>query len=412
MMTETNEQLPAVLTLNNNQLGVTGEFQRTLNQIEEAINHAKNLVSVQTVDKLDEQSLETTISDLQTAQALARNVNNTRKELKRYLRNKSDQVLAQYDALLEKANFSELEKYNAEAKQLKKDLSAYRINQRWNQLKATFDANLTNYPLIHQLAPQLEDFTLFRLRHPKLVTGAKNYKIGDKQISAINHDLYDISQCLQDLKENAVGLTPEYQFSILQSFIKKPEKDYYLEIKNQALVQQKQAIEQQKALEKQRQQQLELQQMQAQLSNNLNELSKQIDVLQNKYNAETNLEQKTQLGKALSQAQQKYVYLQQQMVNNSKKEREKQAEQNKPKEKELSLNEKTLKWLGDYVSINLHKYGNLKGNPIQKTNLIYDLMHSVDNPSSQLYEFLLNNSNNEQTRDELLLSMIGQILNV
>ena len=162
MMTETNEQLPAVLTLNNNQLGVTGEFQRTLNQIEEAINHAKNLVSVQTVDKLDEQSLETTISDLQTAQALARNVNNTRKELKRYLRNRSDQVLAQYDALLEKANFSELEKYNAEAKQLKKDLSAYRINQRWNQLKATFDANLTNYPLIHQLAPQLEDFTLFR----------------------------------------------------------------------------------------------------------------------------------------------------------------------------------------------------------------------------------------------------------
>ena len=412
MMTETNEQLPAVLTLNNNQLGVTGEFQRTLNQIEEAINHAKNLVSVQTVDKLDEQSLETTISDLQTAQALARNVNNTRKELKRYLRNRSDQVLAQYDALLEKANFSELEKYNAEAKQLKKDLSAYRINQRWNQLKATFDANLANYPLIHQLAPQLEDFTLFRLRHPKLVTGAKNYKIGDKQITAINQALYDISQCLQDLKENAVGLTPEYQFSILQSFIKKPEKDYYLEIKNQALVQQKQAIEQQKALEKQRQQQLKLQQMQAQLSNNLNELSKQIDVLQNKYNAETNLEQKTQLGKALSQAQQKYVYLQQQMVNNSKKEHEKQAEQNKPKEKELSLNEKTLKWLGDYVSINLHKYGNLKGNPIQKTNLIYDLMHSVDNPSSQLYEFLLNNSNNERTRDELLLSMIGQILNV
>lgn len=409
---ETNEQLPAVLTLNNNQLGVTGEFQRTLNQIEEAIDHAKNLVSVQTVDKLDEQSLEMTISDLQTAQALARTVNNTRKELKHYLKNRSDQILAQYDALLAKANFDELEKYNAQAKQLKKDLSAYRINQRWAQLKETFNANLVNYPLIHQLAPQLESFTLFRLRHPKLVTGAKNYKIGDKQISVINHDLYNINQCLQDLKDNAVGLTPEYQFSILQSFIKKPEKDYYLEIKDEALVQQKQAIERQKALAKQRQQQLELQKMQAQLSDNLTELSKQIQNLQNRYNAETDLNEKTQLGKALSQAQQKYVQLQQQMVNNAKKEQEKQVEQNKPKEKEISLNEKTLKWLGDYVSINLHKYGNLRGNPIQKTNLIYDLMHSVDNPSSQLYEFLLNNSKDEQSRDALLLSMIGQILNV
>lgn len=409
---ETNEQLPAVLTLNNNQLGVTGEFQRTLNQIEEAIDHAKNLVSVQTVDKLDEQSLEMTISDLQTAQALARTVNNTRKELKHYLKNRSDQILAQYDALLAKANFDELEKYNAQAKQLKKDLSAYRINQRWAQLKETFNANLVNYPLIHQLAPQLESFTLFRLRHPKLVTGAKNYKIGDKQISAINHDLYNINQCLQDLKDNAVGLTPEYQFSILQSFIKKPEKDYYLEIKDEALVQQKQAIERQKALAKQRQQQLELKKMQAQLSDNLTELSKQIQNLQNRYNAETDLNEKTQLGKALSQAQQKYVQLQQQMVNNAKKEQEKQVEQNKPKEKEISLNEKTLKWLGDYVSINLHKYGNLRGNPIQKTNLIYDLMHSVDNPSSQLYEFLLNNSKDEQSRDALLLSMIGQILNV
>lgn len=409
---ETNEQLPAVLTLNNNQLGVTGEFQRTLNQIEEAIDHAKNLVSVQTVDKLDEQSLEMTISDLQTAQALARTVNNTRKELKHYLKNRSDQILAQYDALLAKANFDELEKYNAQAKQLKKDLSAYRINQRWAQLKETFNANLVNYPLIHQLAPKLESFTLFRLRHPKLVTGAKNYKIGDKQISAINHDLYNINQCLQDLKDNAVGLTPEYQFSILQSFIKKPEKDYYLEIKDEALVQQKQAIERQKALAKQRQQQLELQKMQAQLSDNLTELSKQIQNLQNRYDAETDLNEKTQLGKALSQAQQKYVQLQQQMVNNAKKEQEKQVEQNKPKEKEMSLNEKTLKWLGDYVSINLHKYGNLRGNPIQKTNLIYDLMHSVDNPSSQLYEFLLNNSKDEQSRDALLLSMIGQILNV
>ena len=409
---ETNEQLPAVLTLNNNQLGVTGEFQRTLNQIEEAIDHAKNLVSVQTVDKLDEQSLEMTISDLQTAQALARTVNNTRKELKHYLKNRSDQILAQYDALLAKANFDELEKYNAQAKQLKKDLSAYRINQRWAQLKETFNANLVNYPLIHQLAPQLESFTLFRLRHPKLVTGAKNYKIGDKQISAINHDLYNINHCLQDLKDNAVGLTPEYQFSILQSFIKKPEKDYYLEIKDEALVQQKQAIERQKALAKQRQQQLELQKMQAQLSDNLTELSKQIQNLQNRYDAETDLNEKTQLVKALSQAQQKYVQLQQQMVNNAKKEQEKQVEQNKPKEKEMSLNEKTLKWLGDYVSINLHKYGNLRGNPIQKTNLIYDLMHSVDNPSSQLYEFLLNNSKDEQSRDALLLSMIGQILNV
>ena len=407
-------QLPANLSLSQDQrqLQFSPTFQNVVKQIKETVDHAKNLASVQ-IDQVDEQSLEIAISDLKNAQTLSRNINATRRDLKKYLRDRENNILDQFDNLLKSAGYDELETYNAKAKQMKKDLSAYRINTRWEDLKPTFEANLTNYPLIHQLAPKLEDFDLFRLRHPKLVNGSKSYKIGDKQIKAINQDLYDINTCLADLKNNAVHLTPNYQNSILQSFILKPDKDYYLEIKNQALIQMQKAIEEEKRQAEIRRQQEELQRQQQLLAQNVNQLQQQLGNLQQVLNATADQNQRQQIMNQIANIQQVITQKQQEAIKQNQAEIEAKKQQEEAQKAQFNVRDASFKWLSDYVMVNLHKYGNLKNDPVQKIQLIYDLMHSVDNTSSPLFEFLKKNSDKNITKQsEILLAMIGQIVNV
>lgn len=327
----TDNKLPETISINNDTLSITPDFQTLLNKINTTVQHASNLVTVQTVDKLDENSLMATINDLSDAQKLAKVVISTRRDLKRYLKSKEDIVLKQFDDKVDQAHYKELSNLNAKAKDLKKDLSAYRINKRWKSLETIFNKNIQNYPIIHTLAPSLENFDIFRIRHPKLVTGAKSWKLGDKQIGIINQDLYDINECLTDLQTNELHLEPTYQNIILQNFVKNPTKDNYYKIKSDITIQ------------------------------------RQNDI-------------KLASAPVIS----------------------------KPKVNTLSLQDKSRKWLADYVSVN-YKYRDISNNDDTKVKLIYDLIHALDNPSSEFYNFI--NSNKDES-SKLLLNTISQIINV
>lgn len=344
-----NTELPAVLAIDqNDHLTLNQQFTNTLKQIENTVEHASKLVTVQTADlgNMDEEQLMATISDLQEAQNLSRNVNDVRRDLKRYLNNRRDDVLAQFDQILTQAKFDQLENYNAQAKQLKKDLSNYRINQRWEKLKPTFDLNLKNYPLIDQLAPDLANFETFRLRHPKLVNGSKSFTLGDKQMSVINNELYMINECLIDLRDNPTNLQPQYQNAILRVFISNPNRTDYLDLKNQYLT--RQVAEQ----------------------------------------------------KAAQQAQKAKL----------PPEKPKQAPDQSVSDNDFTLKTKQArKWLADYVGANIRKYGNLHQSAQQKMTLIWNLEHMLDNNTSVLYEFLFQEKDPEK-RSQLMLTIIKQII--
>lgn len=408
--------LPSELQIKQESLVFNSAFQNLLNTVSSAVNHAQHLASIQSVDQLDEQSLENAISDLQTAQVPAREVNKIRKELKKYLKGRSDNILAQFDAALDKAHFNELTYYDAQAKQLKKDLSAYRINQRWEKLKETFELNLQNYPLIQQLAPALTNFDLFRMRHTKLVTGAKSYHLGDKQLKVINQDLYMISNCLADLKANDTNLAPAYQNSVLQSFIKNPDEAYYYQLKNNALVAmkrdyqaylQKQALLKQQAAEKQKQDIL---------SSSIEELTKQANTLKQQISQTApNTPAYTDLQSQLSFVQQTLSQKQNDMLKVKQQEIERQKQLAQAQQKQVTLHDQGVKWLGDYVMVHMRQYGNLKNDNSQKVSLIFDLMTSLNNPSSDFYSFLQENfadKAKKDERDKIILSIISEILNV
>lgn len=395
-MTKAKIDLPSLLTINpQNKLMFTPQFNSMLDTISSTVNHARNLVTVQTVDKLNEKSLETTISDLEHAQTVARDVNAIRKQLKHYLKDQTDAVIDQFDQALDKAHFKELANYNAQAKTLKKELSAYRINQRWSQIKDTFDINLDNYPIINQLAPKLANFDLFKLRHPKLVTGAKSWRFGDKQMKIINQDLYDIDECLTDLKTNTVNLGPAYQNSILQSFINNPDKASYYELKTQMIAKQEQdRLNAEKEAELKRQRDL--------LNQQKDEANKNINNLKLQQSQTTDVNQKAKLNQAVIKNQQQLLN-----INNNLN----QLNVNQSKTVIPNQNDKVREWLGNFVMANMLKYGNVAKDNNQKVKLVYDLVHALDNPASRFNE-LLSTVNTQEEKNQLILTTLNEVINV
>lgn len=351
MNTVNNEKLPSVLSINENDiLSFNNQFNDMLSKITNTVNRASKLVDIQTIDigHVDEERLMETIDELSQAQTLTKNVTQIRTALRKYLNNRRDNILKQFDDILEKARYNELSNYDAKAKQLKKDLSSYRINQRWAKLQETFDLNIKQYPMITKIAPQLADFNMFRLRHPKLVTGAKNFKITDKQIGLINNELFMVNDCIKDLSENEVHLKSEYQLAILNAFVQQPTKETYLELKNNYLIRQQ---EEQK------------------LAN----------------------EAKKQIKEPVKQA------VPQKAADNYQNSLEKDKAE-------------ARQWITNYVSVNNRKYGNLVQSPRQKMNLIYDLEHMLDNPSSSLSELLYKQKDSE-ARSEIMLSIVKLVVN-
>lgn len=247
-----NNLLPREIKIDQN---LNVQFQPELveqcEKIKQVVDHTDRLVTITQVDDSNADQVEQAIDDLATAQKLKRNIDTIVTNTRRWLnQNVVDNIMDQITTKLNDARFNELASRDAQAKQYKKDLRALRKTQYWKQIEPTFNANLANYPLIKQLAPQLTDFSLFKLRHPKMVSGAKNWHFGDKQMAELNQDLYDINECLTDLNVNQMQLPDMYRIQVLNSFIANPTKVKYLELKNGALSQY-QMDEKQKELAKQ-----------------------------------------------------------------------------------------------------------------------------------------------------------------
>lgn len=206
------------------QLIQTDTFKRIVNEINALIPEAKEAASVDVKD-LDEKQMTELSHKFATTQKYVKSINDSRKMVKNYFNWNRDYYLAAIDQLLDQAGFNEIDKYYKINKQQKQDRIAWRINQRWDQLKVTFDKNLEIYPLIKQLAPQLADFNHYRLTHEKMVSGAKTKKVNDEMRSEINNELNQWNSNLQTIQDNHEKLEPKYQQRLLSLFIENPTSD-------------------------------------------------------------------------------------------------------------------------------------------------------------------------------------------
>lgn len=350
MESEHKDLLPKeVILTTGDQLQFSPQFEDSCQQIANAVDKIDKLVTLNNIDDTDETQLEHAIKDAAQAQKIKRNADNTRRQLKRYLDSRVTAILNVFDDHLKQYKFDRLQESDAQIKQWKKDLSASRINHHWDEVKETFEANLANYPLIAQLAPQLTDFNLFKLRHPKMVTGAKSWRFGDKQLAELNQDLFDMNECLTDLNDNSMQLTDPLRISVLKDFITNPTKVNYLSLKNKAIM---------------------LMQAQAQQA-------------------------------ALAQtAKQQNVQSQPAAAANQKAAPKATATTQTPDLAKISN-----QWLFNYTNTHRLTYPNLANNK-QKAKLIYDLIHQLDNPQSEFTKFLAT----APDADEMEIATLKQLI--
>ena len=161
----------------------TSTFQAVLQEIPLRVAEANALLAQyrdnpdQFIEQFDEATLDEQLKQMAHVSGFVRDIEDSRKQIKQYMNSVRDGVMHELDKRLEGAQFNELARAQADIKQLKKDVDADRRAKRWEEIRATFEANINRYPLLGEIAPELADFSRFKLLFPKLISGAKTRKV-------------------------------------------------------------------------------------------------------------------------------------------------------------------------------------------------------------------------------------------
>ena len=200
------------------QLIVSSSFQEGLSKISPMIERTKALL-VLDIAKVSDDELTDTIHDLAEAQKMVKQINESKNAVKKHFNAIRDQNLEMLENALNESGYQELTDLDKQIKKLKKDVSAHRINTRWEEMKPTFDANIAQYPIISQLAPVLTEYSRFRIRNKDLIKGGKTGFSRDKVMTFMNEQLYQTARILEHIQKNTQNLSPINVSGVLNDFI-------------------------------------------------------------------------------------------------------------------------------------------------------------------------------------------------
>lgn len=206
----------------------TSSFQTVLREIPIRVSEADRLLADYRqdpegfIEKIDEVALDAQLKQMAEVSSFIRGIEKSRKDIKAYMNGVRDHVIQTLDARLESAKFTELERAQADIKQLKKDIDADRRAKRWEEIRVTFEANINRYPLLGEYAPELCDFSRFKLLFPKLISGAKTRKVTEADHKTVNETIYAWQTAMELLIENAWQLAPQDLSQLLTLFKQNP----------------------------------------------------------------------------------------------------------------------------------------------------------------------------------------------
>lgn len=350
---ELNE-LMSVSLMKGNAIQVTDEFSLALNQISEMVQSVERLTNVD-IATIQEDELDTNMKELAEAQKLRKLVAEARKSVRKEFDAMRDTNISQLDSKLAEAGFEALEKIDKDTKKLKEDIRAHRINQHWEDLRPVFDATIQTFDAISRIAPSLADFSTFRIRNPKLVTGAKSFKVTDKHRTEVNNEMNMINQNLLQIEENRHGLAMQNQQNLLNDFLHNPTNEnflarqsYYIDLDKA----QKQAEIQRQEQERLKQEQLEQQRL-----------------LQQQQQAQPSQSEQEQLNQMNQQPPVQQQWNQQQPPQNVTMFNQQEAFARPQATNEFA-------WLAELSTLN-PEYRNLATNERTKMAVLYDLFHKL-----------------------------------
>lgn len=223
------------------------------------------------LDKHDEESLQTIISNGDALKSVNNDIANAQRSIKTFYDTEKKTALELLDSYLDTDSLSELSTNLQTMKTIKDDLKFKRAEKRWEELEPTFLAALSHYPIIASTAPELQDFTAFQLRDPrcngkKLVTGAVSRSVSKTRAETfIRETVDDWAKALETYQTNGHELSPKYNALLLQEFKQNPSSDFIFkrsaELKQMQNLEEEEArqaeIARQKEIERRRQEALE-----------------------------------------------------------------------------------------------------------------------------------------------------------
>lgn len=209
----------------------TSNFKALLDSIPGQVAEAKTLLndyredSVNFLQTRDEDEIDEVIKNMSDSTKFIRDIDKSKKDIRKYFNTVRDSAMSEIDQRLEAASYGELEKADQDMKQLKKDVSADRQAERWEEIRATFEANVNRYHLIGEFAPELADFSRFKIINSKLISGAKTRNVTEANHTFVNETVYNWNTAIELIKENEWGLSPQDQNQLLTLFKQNPSVD-------------------------------------------------------------------------------------------------------------------------------------------------------------------------------------------
>jgi hypothetical protein len=355
----------------------TSNFQIVLQKIPLRVKEANDLLEDYRqnpdtfLENIDDEALDVQLKEMAEVSSFVKDIEKSRKAIKTYMNGVRDQLLETLDKRLEGASFNELERAQSDIKQLKKDIDADRRARRWEEIKATFEANVNRYPLLGEFAPELADFSKFKLLFPKLISGAKTRKVKEADHTMVNETLYAWNTAIELMKENEWGLAPQDLNQLLTMFKQNPSVELVqregrqIKINADAREKAKQEAEARR-LEQERQAKINEQKRQEEMAR-IQEQERQAKLQQDI--------------EAQKRAEQQRKELEERSRLMAEQERKRQAEYASFGGQYKTIFKESFPLFMEYL-FNNPAYHDVHSNPQTKASIIYDVMRQVERPDS------------------------------
>lgn len=355
----------------------TSTFQAVLQEIPLRVQEANQLLQEyranpdEFLENIDESTLDAQLKQMQEVSTFVRDIEKARKEIRAYMNGIRDNLIHYLDMRLENAQYRELERAQADIKQLRKDIESERREKRWGEIRATFEANISRYPLIGEFAPELADFSKFKILYPKLISGAKTRKVREADHIFVNETIYAWNTAIELIKENQWGLSPQDLNQLLTMFKQNPSVELVnregRQLKINAEAREKARLEaEQRRIEYERQRKIQEQQRQQELA---------------RIQEQERIAKERQDEQMRQQAEKRRRELEQRAKELEEQERKRQAEFAQFGGQYRTIFKESFPMFIEYL-FNNPQYHNVHSNPQTKAAVIYDIMRQVENPNS------------------------------
>lgn len=355
----------------------TAGFQEILSEIPVRVDKASELLAnyrkdpVKFVNDIDEDDFDNMLDDMKSVTTFVRDINRSKTEINKFFNQAKSYVLGTIDQRLTSARYDELQAAEADIKQLKKDVEADRREMRWNEIKATFNANIERYPILFEFAPELTDFSKFKLLNAKLISGAKTRKVKESDHAVVNDTVYRWVTGIELIRENEWNLSPQDQNTLLTLFKQNPSIEIVREqgrqLKLNAEAKERARIaEEERRREAEEKAKIETARREAEMAR----IQEQERVAREKRDAE-----------AVERARREAIELEELRKQQEAEERRKQIEYATFGEQYQTIFKESFPKFMAYL-FNNPAYHNVHSSPKTKAAVIYDIMRQIERPDS------------------------------